>query len=433
MEPQNRPPIVMVVGVGSVIFGLAFLQDYFRLAAMRGSTLWLVDSNQEALDRMTRLAMSLSDVSGLGVNVRSRSQAGEVEDQVDFVVVSVAVDRDRRWQADHRRALEFGFESVLGENAGPGGLSHTLRAVPLVLDVVDEVSAHSPDAVFLNYTNPENRVCLALKRYTSVRAIGLCHGVAESRSWIADFLEMDPERVQLKVGGVNHLTWLMDINVDGVSRLDSFEFKLSHVVPDQWRFCKQVWQETGSFPLPDDRHVGEFFANAAALIGTSGYDFVAFAQKRVSVVSEIERASASAEAAIALLSQPSYEGQHGQSSPDLIAALHQGAALQRPSFILPNDGYIANLPKEAIVEVPGQVVERVASGTEVGDLPERAASICRRELEIQDLAVEAAVHGNREFAMEALMLDPVVSDTSHLSRYLDSVLADNADLLERFN
>ena len=96
-------------------------------------------------------------------------------------MTSVAVDRIATWQTDHELALSHGFASVLSENGGPGGLSHTLRSVPLMLEIAADVAELAPTAVMFNYTNPENRVCLAIRRYTSTRASG-CATASPRRS-----------------------------------------------------------------------------------------------------------------------------------------------------------------------------------------------------------------------------------------------------------
>jgi alpha-galactosidase len=171
---------LVAIGIGSVIFGVELLRDVFRVPEFRGADLWLVDVNGEALGRMTRLAGRLNAAAGWDVAVRSTLDRGEALPDADLVVTSVAIDRIATWRADHALALSHGFASVLSENGGPGGLSHTLRSVPLILDIGRDVERLAPRALLFNYTNPENRVCLALRRHTSVPVIGLCHSVAEA-------------------------------------------------------------------------------------------------------------------------------------------------------------------------------------------------------------------------------------------------------------
>jgi alpha-galactosidase len=105
---------------------------------------------------------------------------------------------------------------------------------------------------------------------------------------------------------------------------------------------------------------------------------------------------------------------------------------RRPSFILPNDGYVDNLPADSVVEVPGLVEDGVARGVPVGALPEPVAALVRHELAIQDAAVEAAVEGSRDLAMRALLLDPVVTDVHAAERFLDAILTAHRAYLPRF-
>src|SRR5439155_980882 len=130
-----------------------------------------------ALGRMTRLAERLNAAAGWDVDVHSTTDRREALPGARFVATAVAVDRLASWRTDHELALRHGFASVLSENGGPGGLSHTLRSVPPMAEIAEDIEALAPDALLLNYTNPENRVCLAIRRHTAVAAIGLCHSV----------------------------------------------------------------------------------------------------------------------------------------------------------------------------------------------------------------------------------------------------------------
>jgi len=115
------------------------------------------------------LVRGLAQSEPLAVRIAEREDAFTA---TDFVVTSVAVDRIAAWQTDHALALSHGVASVLSENGGPGGLSHTLRSVPLMLEIGQDVERLAPNAIMFNYTNPENRVCLALRRYTATRVVG---------------------------------------------------------------------------------------------------------------------------------------------------------------------------------------------------------------------------------------------------------------------
>ena len=105
---------------------------------------------------------------------------------------------------------------------------------------------------------------------------------------------------------------------------------------------------------------------------------------------------------------------------------------RRPSLILPNDGYIDNISRDAVVEVPGLVEEGAVRGLAVGALPAPIAQMVQREVEIQKLVVDAAVTGSRELALQALLIDPVVNSARKAEVLLDDILTAHAKHLPQF-
>lgn len=99
--------------------------------ALRDSTVVLVDTNAEALDLMTRFAQRLNQALDAGLTIEATTDRRQALPEADFVITSVAVDRMETWKKDFEIPLKHGVQ-VLGENGGPGGLSHTLRNVPLL-------------------------------------------------------------------------------------------------------------------------------------------------------------------------------------------------------------------------------------------------------------------------------------------------------------
>ena len=99
---------------------------------------------------------------------------------------------------------------------------------------------------------------------------------------------------------------------------------------------------------------------------------------------------------------------------------------------LPNRGYISNLPEGAIVEVPGLVSGAGVHGVGVGPLPEPIAELCRREITVTRLCVDAAVHGDRQAALQCLLLDPVVTDLDVAQQILDDYVETYREHLPQF-
>ncbi len=383
---------------------------------------------------MTRLAERLNAAAGWSVDVRSTVDRPEALPGADFVVTSVAVDRLASWRKDHELALKHGFASVLSENGGPGGLSHTLRSIPLMVEIGCDIERLAPGALVLNYTNPENRVCLALRRHTAVRAIGLCHSVAETIDGCARLLGRDLTEIDVHAAGANHFTWFLSIRDarDGTDLMPEFRRRTMAGDPERDQLGRLLFERLGVHPAIDDDHIGEYLPWAADVIGTTGYDFDGLAERSRRAVATLEAWGSGERSVEPLLAEPSGEAMARHGAAAVVGDVIARRTGRRPSFILPNAGWIDNLPAESVVEVPGLVEDGVPRGVAVGSMPEPVAALIRHELSIQDLAVEAAVEGSRDLAMEALLLDPVVNSARAAERFLDEVLRAHRPWLPRF-
>ena len=193
-----------------------------------------------------------------------------------------------------------------------------------------------------------------------------------------------------------------------------------------------ITKRLGVRPAIGDDHIGEYLPWAAEVIGTSGYDFDGLAE-RGRRASEMLEGWGSGEVSVApLLAEPSEEASVDHSAAEIMGDMVAGRTRRRPSFILPNDGLIDNLPADSVIEAPGLVEDGQPIGIPVGAMPEAVASLVGRELAIQDVAVEAALEGSRDLALQALLLDPVVSSVYAAEAFLDDVLDTHREHLARF-
>jgi alpha-galactosidase len=429
-----RAPKLVVIGAGSVIFGVDLLSDLFQTPELRGCHLALVDVNAEKLERMAGLAARLNEASEWGVSLEASADRTAVLDDADFVVTAVAVRRDELWKLDHQLCLKHGFPSVLSENGGPGGLSHALRSIPLVVDICRDVERLCPATLLINYTNPEGRVCLAIRRHSKVRAVGLCHGVAGTVLWAAVLLERRLEDVEMLAAGVNHFTWVTALRDrrTGEDLYSEFRRRLSQQSSQVQPLSRLLFDRFGLFPTTGDNHIGEFIGWAHEVIGTEGFDFAGQGEERALMSRRLEAWNAGAESVEPLLREPPRERRVGLSATGLVADIVAGRLAPKPSLILPNDGYINNIDPGAVVEVPGLIKNGKVDAVPVGPLPGPIASMIAREVEIQRLVVDAALSGSRELALQALLIDPVVHSARAAEAFLDEVLSVHKPYLPTF-
>ena len=113
----------------------------------------------------------------------------------------------------------YGIRQSVGDTVGPGGINRSLRNIPVLVGVAEDMGKVCPDAWLLNITNPMTCLTRAVCRQTSVRTVGLCHEVGNWSIDLAIALGRPMESVRPTVAGVNHFPVVTALDVDGRGRL----------------------------------------------------------------------------------------------------------------------------------------------------------------------------------------------------------------------
>jgi len=457
-----KPIKIVVIGAGSASFGLNTLAHLVSCEKLHGSELALVDIDGEGLALMRKLAERMNAEWGAGMTISATTQRRRALPDADFVIMSVAQDRENRWKLDCDVPKKYGLIHY-AENSGPGGVAHTARSVHIVLPILRDMERLCPKAWVLNFTNPVPRIAHLAARYTSLRMVGICHqisfayiavGCALARelgvplakgfhpSLASEVLPtMEPmtqrakELVDVKAAVTNHNTWILDLRhkETGKDLYPVFARNLRRLPGDWQPVSRKLFDLFGVYPATGDGHLAEYlpwFSDAKSgawdRYHLHLYDFTGAKRGRNSMWKRIERMVAGRTGIDDLRDLPS----------ERAAEIITGIALNENSYELavnvPNEGYITNLPDGAIVEVPGVVSAFGVRGVGVGELVRPVAEICRRELEAASLAVDAIVHRSRRLAIQATLFCPGVGDVDLAERIVDDYLAVHRNFLPDF-
>ena len=230
--------------------------------------------------------------------------------------------------------------------------------------------------------------------------------------------------------GLNHFTFVLDM-VDrqtGEDLYPIFRQKVQHM-PAYWELMsRRLMDAFGLFCATGDGHAGEYVGFAAETMPLTGYDFDAYDRLGQAQWAKIKL---TVEHQSSISTSPSFLPSGERVVPILCAILH-GLNQLELSVNLPNRGCIENLPADAIVEVPGVVHGGSVHGVHVGALPRGLAALMQREIDIQMLCVEAAVKGDRNAALQALLLDPHIHSYAKANYLLDDLLRAHAKYLPQF-
>jgi alpha-galactosidase len=441
---------LVLIGAGSTEFTPGLLADLVAHPDLCNSDIALVDIDPSAVDTMTKLARRMAEAKGVGLTVSGTTDQREALPGADFVTTTIAVGGARAWESDVRIPERYGVYQTVGDSVGPGGVFRALRHVPVIAELAQDMEDLCPDAWLFNYTNPLSAIVRGIQKSSSIRSAGLCHGVLHTRQLIARDLGHPVEDVNVVFAGVNHLCWLLDVRANGHDLYPEFrEFLTSGLAAPVGggegvygafqQVSAMLTELYGCFPSPGDRHVAEFFPWFLRKHGDHlGYG----TQRGLDMTNRIfaskdttrERLRAQADGTEPLDPALMSDAREGERLISIIDAIVHDRRMPELAVNVRNEGLIANLPDWAIVEVPGQISGFGVRGVSVGPIPDAIAGILRQRIHQQELTVDAALQGNRDLALQALLADPLMANTSleSATAMLDENLSTHHRFLPRF-
>ena len=457
---------ITVIGAGSASFGENTLSALLRSKKLKGSTLRLVDRNAQSLDIVHRLANRLNKEWNSSFNITAHTNHKDALDGTDFVVSAIEVGpREELWKADFDIPIKYGVRQPYAENGGPGGFAHTARNAMPVLSIVRDMEQACPDAWFINFTNPMVRICDLVNRHSKIKAVGLCHQIFIGYCFVgmvlaeelgievpkgitgmqADMVEHDLRDhvvhqtlplVDLRAAGTNHFTWILSLRDKrtGEDLYPRFRERFKAYDPAFEPLTREVFNAFELFPVPGDTHLCEYLPWLSDPVTKPWekfnirlYDWDERATLRDVSLDRLNDMADGTVAIDGLLNTDS------EGALEMIENIAYAGSHYHLAANLPNVGQIANLPLGSTVETPVHVDGAGIHPVHVGALPEAVAELCRRELMVAQLSVDAAVEGSYEKALQCLLLDPVITDMHVAKTTLDDYLMAYKDHLPQFH
>ena len=417
---------IAVVGGGST-YTPELIEGFARRAGVLAvDELVLQDVAADRLEVVGGLARRILAAQQFPGRLVTTTSLESAVDGAVAVLVQLRVGGQRARLVDETLPGRFG---LLGqETTGPGGFAKALRTVPVVLDIADAVAALArPDAWIVDFTNPVGIVTRALLD-AGHRAVGLCNSAIGFQRRLAATFGVEPDRVRLDHAGLNHLTWIRTVVVDGVDRLPELLDSPA---------LAEVAADTG---LPPDllrtlRAIPSYYlhyfyrTDEAVRAQASG-------PKRAEEVLEIERTLLAMYADPALDHKPALLEQRGgayysEAAAALVTSLLTGDGAHHYVDVR-NAGTIAGLPADAVVEVPALVDTAGPHPVPVEPLPAEMLGLVQAVTAYEVLAIEAARTGDRDTALRALLANPLVRQWDLAVPLLDALLEANRRHLPRF-
>ena len=300
--------------------------------------------------------------------------------------------------------------------------------MPVILGIADRVRAlAAPDAWIVDFTNPVGIVTRALLD-ADHRAVGLCNVAIGFQRTIAGLLEVEPEQVVVDQVGLNHLTWIRAVHVDGRDVLPGLLAEHGDAFAAELELPRRLLDELGAIPSYYLRYFYE-------------HDRVLAEQQtgvpRATTVAEIERELLDLYRDPHLTEKPPLLERRGgafysEAAIGLVASLHTGDGKIHEVDVR-NDGTLSGLAPDDVVEVPAAVSKEGPVPLPQPPLRPELLGLVQHVAAYERLAVEAATTGDAVVARKALLTHPLIGQTEFADELLERLLAENHRYLPRFS
>lgn len=435
---------IVIIGAGSIVFSSRLTEDIFCVPALADSHLVYVDIHQDVLDLMVSFANRIIEQEKLGARVEGTQDRRYALEGADYVITTFRVGGMEATKRDIEIPLKYGIDQAVGDTLGPGGVFYGQRHMALLLDICRDMEELCPDALLINHTNPMAMLCWAANT-TKIKNVGLCHSVQETSEQLAGHIGAPYEEVSYWVAGINHMAWFLRFEWNGKDaypllrkRLEEWDkangdsslsfdemperpYYSGSIGPngDLWKWDtvrRELFRTFGYYVTESTAHLSEYlpyFRRTPEL-------FNAYTIRRQQIASFDQRWQQRRESRWAPI-QRQASGQEPipmRRTNEYTSYIIESMETDKPCRVnvnVRNTGLITNLPEGCVVEVPCLVDRLGVHPCYVGDLPPQLAALCRSNIAVQELAVKAAVEGDRDALYHAVALDPLTASVLPLS------------------
>ncbi|WP_409343806.1 6-phospho-beta-glucosidase [Paenibacillus sp. MBLB4367] len=425
---------VVVIGGGSsytpeLIEGFILNHERFPV-----TDIWLVDipKGEHKLRIVGQLAQRMVEKSGLPISLRLTLDRREALQGAHFVSTQMRVGllQARIW--DETIPLKYG---VIGqETTGPGGMMKALRTIPALLDICRDMEELCPDAWLLNFTNPAGMVTEAIQKYSSIRSIGLCNAPIGVYKWLTGLYDVKADRIYAEFVGLNHLHWITQVRIDGESKLEELlaegeAYSAKNVPGLNWN--AELIRSLGAIPSYYLKYYylqKEMFEEQQTSSAKEG--------TRAEVVKRVEDELFELYKDPNLSEKPKQLEKRGgayysEAAVNLMKSLYNDTR-DIQTLNVSNRGILDFLPADACIEVNCVVTKQGPIPLPVSHIPLAAKGLIHAVKCYEQLAIEAAVHGDRGLALQALTHHPLVPSANVAEKMLNEMLEQHKAYLPNF-
>jgi len=410
-----------------------------------GSEICLMDIDPGRLATLTKLGKELSRRAKANMKFTSTTNPKEAIEGATFVMPAYRIGGLQHMNYDIQIPTKYGISG--DETAGPGGTFMAQCTIPATLDYCRMMEDLCPDAWAISYVNPANFIADAVRRETKVKFISICDCYAGfSMSLLPRLLNMPPfdrrycisEDIRPRAMGVNHLTWLVDLKVngqDGYPRLRELLRKKELKLPwdHELEFMLKLFETYGYLNVCP-YHVRMYFDSDQFLLDRkargSGEEesVLGWTDSRWKFVEKMLAGTEYSKHP----NEYCFDLHHARQAIGILVSIVANEGREWGGINLQNKGAITNLPNDSIIESQFIVDRQGLTPIALGGIPKPFLGLTQHIINWQELTVDAALSGDKEMLYQALLACPYVHDMNAARHIMDELLKAHSEYMPQF-
>jgi 6-phospho-beta-glucosidase len=432
---------ITVIGGGSSYTPELINGFLARVESLPLTELWLMDILPERLDVVGGFAQRMVAAKGAPFTVHLTTDLREAVRGARYVITQLRVG----WmQARHEDEYLGHRHGLIGqETTGVGGMAKALRTIPVALNIARTIQEVAPGALLVNFTNPAGLVTEALSRYApDVPAVGVCNVAINTKMEMLEGLkehlgiDVPPERAHLNTLGLNHLSWHRGFTVDGEagSTTEMWPHVLAGYLEHLKAEAEPEWdvrliETLGMIP---NYYLQYYYYTARKLASQAKWP-----PSRAEQVMEIEKGLLAQYAEPDRTEPPEGLMQRGGAYYSTVATqllnAHHNDLGEVHVVNVPHRGAVPGWPEDWVLEMPCVVGRAGITPLPAEPLPLACFGLLAHVKAFELLTAEAAVHGDRAAAYQALLAHPLGPSADKIQAVLDDLLETNKAYLPQFH
>jgi alpha-galactosidase len=438
---------ITFLGAGSTIFAKNLLGDILSYPELAGSTITLMDIDPDRLRTTRVVAERTAQALGAHPNIEATLDRRQALDGADYAIAMFQIGGYKPGTViDFEIPKKYGLRQTIADTLGIGGIFRALRTIPVFLEITQEMSELCPDVIFLNYVNPMAMNTWAIHRASHIKTVGLCHSVQGTAQEIARDIQVPISEINFTCAGINHMAFYLRFERKTKNGVEDLYPRMRQVVAEgrvpSWnRVRYEMLLRLGYFVTESSEHFAEYTPYfikrdrpdlveqfnvpldeyiRRCEVQLAGWEFMQHKIDHPAATEDELRNMMQEKAKVnpyltprfierVLADTKEFESGKIVRSHEYGSGIIHSIETGEPRVVygnVANNGLIDNLPQGCCVEVPVLVDRSGLQPTKIGALPPQLAAMMQTNINVQALAVEAALTHKKEHIYHAAMLDP---------------------------